>query len=593
MLIRSRHARRRTASLVHTALCGALAAVLLAPAGAQAQSSGGGDSTTIRLIQLLIQKGILTQGQAASLLSQAQPGAGRPPVAGRHTPHAARAATIAASAPEAQAEAPVTPVPPGEVRVTYVPQFVRDQIAAEVRAQVLGQVQSQGWAQPHELPDWLHRITVYGDLRLRYEDDLQDRGNVDTATGLPYPFPDFNAINSGSPFDIGGAGLPPLVNVSENRDRYRIRARVGVRAQINDWISTDIRLATGSANNPGSENQTLGQPGEFSEYGIFIDRAYFKLTPMPGLRIYAGRTPDPYFISDLMFANDLNFDGVAIQYDQPLTDQLGLFFNGGAHPLLDGALSYPSTSLVKGANHDSYLLAAQAGARWHIGSNALATLAGGYFAYSNISGKESAPCELFTTSDGCSTDNTRPSFSQFGNTMFALRDIVTTSETLQTDPQYFGLASHFGLLDLHSKFDITTYNPIVVSLEGEFVKNLAYNRSFILARTPVNNVGSNGAFEGGDTAYMAKLMVGYPDTTELWQWNATVGYKFLDSDSVLDAFNDQDFHLGGTNAKGYLVNASLGIAHNTYLQARWFSAIQVSGPPNGNDVLQIDLNTKF
>jgi hypothetical protein len=92
---------------------------------------------------------------------------------------------------------------------------------------------------------------------------------------------------------------------------------------------------------------------------------------------------------------------------------------------------------------------------------------------------------------------------------------------------------------------------------------------------------------------MARLKVGYPQPSELWQWNVEAGYKYLESDSLPDAFDDTDFHLGGTNAKGYLIDAALGIAHNTYIQASWFSAIQVSGPPDGNDVLQIDLNTKF
>jgi hypothetical protein len=456
---------------------------------------------------------------------------------------------------------------------------------------VLGEVQSQGWAQPHSLPDWLSRLTFYGDLRLRAESDIQNKGN--TSDGLPYPFVDFNSINTGSPFDIGGSALPPLLNTSENRQRYRIRARVGVKAQINDWISADFRLSTGTGNNPVSENITLGQPGEFNQYGIYLDRAYFKFALEPYLRVLAGRTPDPYFISDLMFAHDLNFDGVAVQYDQQVADGLGVFFNGGAHPLLDGVASYPADSLVKIASHNSYLFAAQAGVRWRFLPTYTATLAAGYFDFSDLSGKESGPCELFTSSDTCSTDDTRPAFSQFGNTMFALRDILINSSTLSTEPEYFGLASRFEPLDIHGKIDIANYDPVLITLEGEFVKNLGYNRNFILSRGPVNNIGNNGAFVGGDTAYMARLKVGYPEPSELWQWNVEAGYKYLESDSLPDAFDDPDFHLGGTNAKGYLIDAALGIAHNTYLQARWFSAVQVSGPPDGNDVLQIDLNTKF
>jgi hypothetical protein len=586
---------RSTQLVRRSALCGTLAALMLGPIAAQAQTGGNGDSATVKLIQILIQKGILTSGQAASLLSQAQAEAGGATAApSRHGRHAARAtATTSALPAETTAEAPPPAGPPGEVRVTYVPQFVRDQIAAEVRSQVLGEVQSQGWAAPHTLPDWVSRVTVYGDLRLRYQGDYENKSNGDLVNGLPPLFPNFNTINSGSGFDTSGSALPPLLNVTENRARERVRARIGVRAQIADWISTDIRIATGNDNTPVSENQTLGQPGDFSKYAIYIDRAYVNMTPIQNLSIQLGRTPNPYFVSDLMYAPDLNFDGAAVQYTQPLGDGVSLFFNGGAHPVFNEALNFSSTDVQAGSSHNAYLLAAQAGARWAISQNYVAKFGAGYFAYSNITGKLSAPCLYLTTSTTCSTDDTRPAFLQFGNTLFGIRNFVTNSSSLPQTPEYYGLSSHFGVLDLHGRFDIHNYDPIVISLEGEFADNLAFNRSYILARDPVTNIGNNNYYQGGNIAYMAKLTVGYPEIDKLWDWNVSFAYKYLESDSVVDAFTDPDFHLGGTNAKGYVIGGNLGIANDTFMSARWLSAVQVSGPPYGNDVLQIDLNTKF
>ena len=61
----------------------------------------------------------------------------------------------------------------------------------------------------------------------------------------------------------------------------------------------------------------------------------------------------------------------------------------------------------------------------------------------------------------------------------------------------------------------------------------------------------------------------------------------------MDAFTDSDFHLGGTNAKGYTLHGSIGLGRNTSLQLRWLSATEVSGPPLAVDVIHVDLSAKF
>ena len=124
------------------------------------------DEQTVKLIQLLIQKGILTSGQAGELLRET--GA---PAKGRH---AARASAPASTAAATQEEPPARQ---GEIRVTYVPQFVRKQIADEVRAQVMTESREEGWAAPDALPEWTRRVRVFGDIRARYESDSFDKGN--------------------------------------------------------------------------------------------------------------------------------------------------------------------------------------------------------------------------------------------------------------------------------------------------------------------------------------------------------------------------------------------------------------------------------
>jgi hypothetical protein len=62
---------------------------------------------------------------------------------------------------------------------------------------------------------------------------------------------------------------------------------------------------------------------------------------------------------------------------------------------------------------------------------------------------------------------------------------------------------------------------------------------------------------------------------------------------VLDAFTDSDFHLGGTNAKGWVVGGNYGLMKNTWLTGRWLSSDVITGPKYGIDTLQVDINTRF
>jgi hypothetical protein len=156
------------------------------------------------------------------------------------------------------------------------------------------------------------------------------------------------------------------------------------------------------------------------------------------------------------------------------------------------------------------------------------------------------------------------------------------------------------VLDIHPRVDITTYHPIDVSLEGQFIKNLAYRSDDILTHGPtdgpvgpVNNIGSNGHYQGGDTGYMVKATLGQLQIQKLWDWNAFITYRYLQTDATLDAIADADFHYGGTNAQGYILGSSLGIARNTWLQLRYFSAEAIAGPHYGTQQIYLDLNSSF
>ena len=61
----------------------------------------------------------------------------------------------------------------------------------------------------------------------------------------------------------------------------------------------------------------------------------------------------------------------------------------------------------------------------------------------------------------------------------------------------------------------------------------------------------------------------------------------------MDAFNDSDFGLGGTNVKGYCVFGALALSPRVALGLRWMSANQVAGPTFQRDIFQFDFNAKY
>ena len=572
------------AALPACCLALALAGVTATPALA--------DEQTVKLIQLLIQKGILSKGQAGELLRETGT-----PARGKHarTPVVTATNTADDAAPAAKS---------GEIRVTYVPQFVRKQIADQVRSQVMDETRQEGWAAPDALPEWTKRFKLYGDLRVRYDRDSFDQGNY-------RQFINFAALNNGSAFDANnyGAGSnaqgnPPFLNTTEDRDRARVRARLGVLATIDDGLVADIRISTGSDQGPVTPNQTLGQPGDFAKFAAYIDRANLTYTGVPGLTVSAGRFADPFFATDLMFYSELGFDGVAAQYSTALSETTGVFAAGGVFPILNSAFDFSTNSETKFGSDNAYMLAIQAGGQWQARPDLLAKLGVGFFDFTGIQGAVSRPCQPPQGTGAaytCNTDNTRVPFEQFGNTVYAIRDIVNVPGAVNpVNPQYYGLASKFAVLEVHPRVEITSYHPFDVAIEGEFLKNLAYNRDAILAHGPpqgpvgpANNLGNNGLYQGGDTAYMVKGTVGNLVIHHRWEWNVSAAYKYLETDSTLDSINDSDFHLGGTNAEGYLLSGSLGVARDTTLSLRWFSAQAVSGPRYGNEVMQLDLQSSF
>jgi len=577
----------------------------LAPASpppAADPSSNAWKNSYVNLINLLVNRGVLTKKDSGDLISQAE-----------HDASAAANSTQAQAAPASAS--PATPAHPDDdtMRVGYVPEAVKEQMRDEIKQDVMQQARDEHWAAPDTTPDWVHRYHVTADIRVRYQGQYYPSGNDDTGD-----FHNFNAINTGSPFDVGSASVaqnPPYYNVNQDRDQFRLRARIGADIDVGAGFTAGMRIATGSDNSPVTENQTLGganngQGGDFSKYSIWLDRAFLKYqyggTPQEDFSATIGRFDNPFFSSSMIWASDIGFDGLVARGRYQIADGVTPFLTAGAFPVFNTDLNFGTYNPSKFSSEDKWLYAAQAGGDWKISHDFSFKGAVAYYDFENVEGKVSDPFTPQFSTDSGNTDDSRPSFAQNGNTYIALRDIVPNASNdfgTINQWQYFGLATPFHELALTGQLDYSGFDPLHFSLLGEFVKNLAFDRTAIenngppQFRGPVNNLsgGSSGTFDGGDSGYNIRLTAGAATLEKLWDWNVNLTYRYVESDAVVDGFTDSDFGgaLTGTNLKGYIIGGNLALTSRVWTTLRWMSADAIAGPTYKSNLIQLDINAKF
>jgi hypothetical protein len=197
------------------------------------------------------------------------------------------------------------------------------------------------------LPDWVKRVSLFGDLRLRHE-GFYNR-----------------------PVEEG--------DVVHARNRERVRARVGLKAAFSDELSATVRLASGNPNDPISTNETL--TNTFTPKNINLDWAYMTLTPgktfnmRPGvLALTGGKFPNPVFRpAELLFDDDLSLEGFSetvAALDKPygVIEQVRIHAIQATYAEVDGAqdgwmfggqvnpsLKFGDTQVEIGAAHYGFL----------------------------------------------------------------------------------------------------------------------------------------------------------------------------------------------------------------------------------------------
>ena len=542
-------------SLMVVVLLMALFVLPAGPSRVEAASNGGNSMTAV--VELLKKKGVISAEEAAELR--------REPAAAHHSEKEVKAvlallqskgvlsAEEVAQVTQVQPEpAPESRPPTGQVisivprerqveTVQEITQNVVKEVKKDVRAQVKAELEEERSRELKPLPgsaampEWVQRIRWGGDMRLRYQGDIYDKNNAEL-------------LKPDNPTE--------LMNTRNNQNRFLVRARLKLEAKVSDEVQATVRAAGGKQTNPVSTNDVLGDYS--SKKGYWLDQAYLQWQPVRELTFQGGRIPNPWFYSNLVWDDDLNFDGMAANYTGKVSESLSGFLTAALLPLQNTEVSSKS----------KWLFAGQGGVEYKPDSDVSAKLGVAFYDYENTVGIANQ------------NDWTAPLFQQKGNTLFD----IDPSSSLK-----LALASAYRELDVIGSVDIGIWRPIHIVLMGDYVRNLGFNRNDVARRTglPVSEIKDwvNG-FQTG-------LLVGYPKPRKFAQWNASLYYRYLEPDAVMDAFTDSDFHNGGTNCKGWILGAEFGLTKNLWLGCRWMTSDQVTGPQLAIDTIQADLNAEF
>jgi hypothetical protein len=483
------------------------------------------------------------------------------------------------------------------VRVPYVPESMRREIREQVKQEVLTQAKAERWGDPGALPDWLSRIQWDGDVRLRYQSDMLGKGNSPSSDYV-------NAFKNSSTHrapDLGTSkGDANLANTQEDRNRERVQLRLGMSASIGEDFSGAARLTTGNSTDRVSTNQSLGQ--NFNKYSVMLDRVFLRYQPNDWISVSAGRIPNPWFSTDLVWDEDLNFEGAAIA--------LGRRSGGEAFRPFLTAGAFPIREANPPTRGDRWLKGAQTGFLWNVNARSSLKLGAAYYEYRNMEGRVE-PASSFICSPFPTCTQQSASYGQYeyetglrqkGNTLFTTN--ASTDPNTTTTPLW-GLASRFREVNLIASLDLAHWDPVHAVLIADYVKNIGYDKAEIFRRTAL---AANNFPDGRDYGYMFKLQLGMPELKLAGDWNAFVAYRFLGSDAVLDAYTDSDFGLGGTNMKGFQIGFKYGLDKNVNLGLKWMSADSIDSMiPSSRtlaglsgvktkfaaDLLQVDLSARF
>lgn len=154
-------------------------------------------------------------------------------------------------------------------------------------------------------PDAAPRLRVSGDLRVRAQEDFADNGKP-------------------------------------NRHSNQVRARLGATYAASDLVTLGARLVTGNPDDPRSTDVQLSNFDR--NFDASLDQAYIQLN-LDNLKVNAGKIPQPFTRTELVWDGDVNPQGVSANYKLPLANG-GAFRANGLVFVIDRQASGPDSNML-------------------------------------------------------------------------------------------------------------------------------------------------------------------------------------------------------------------------------------------------------
>ena len=363
---------------------------------------------------------------------------------------------------------------------------------------------------------------------------------------------------------------PNSTTDEHTRGRDRIRLRFGVTAKISDSTVGRFQIGTsgGTAGDPRSTNQTLGE--DWSRKSIGIDLAYVDWKALNGLNLQLGKMPQPWTrTASYMWDGDITPEGAALKYVR------GGLFATGFYNWLNERHSGSATGL----RSDTKLVGAQVGWRQPIGPMTL-TVAGAVLDLTNVQDEQvSANNSNSALSSNCrSANGVFFGNSTNGNSVYTAT-YTNASGTCSVDR----LQSDFTQVNLLAQLDFTA-GRYPMAVFAEYTQN-----------TKAESVSpSLGKL---DTAYAVGVSLNKASNPKTWE--AGLVYQMSEADAIFGQFHDSDFGDGRTDTSGFAIKGAYAPAANWTVSGTLLinKLNRDTGSATTTDLdykrLQLDMNYKF
>jgi len=375
------------------------------------------------------------------------------------------------------------------------------QIGTETKEQVKAELAEGKFS---SVPAWVQNTKLKGDLRVRYQSERKKTSS----------------------------------SVQGDKERARLRMRLGVESKVNAATKAHIGIATGSSTDNRSTNQTFDD--SFEKKSIWLDYAYIEYMASPWATVMAGRMKNPIWqTGDMLWDTDINPEGGAVTLTKAVKPEVFDLFLTSAFFILEDS---------EDATSDATMVAIQPGFSWKISPKTKLKLAGTMYEFNGVQGDS------------------------------ALSDTQSTNTRVAGS----GGTSHY-------KYD---YDSLAASSELSFLDPILINK-YIPYLAVFGDIVNNPDPSSGEQGWLVGVKFGKEKVSDWKDWQFKYQRRRIDTDAWLDSLPDSDALSGATGIHADEYILSFGLNKNATLDFDLYNSDVNNGTKTPQRLYQVDLNFKF